>query len=184
MLGRVEASTGVIIYTDKFGYYPTETYEKGFNAIISPYKRNSQNPFYQIKSLSYLENRLSWYEAQKQNKDEALVLNEKENLVGGSRSNLFIVKNEEVLTPPLASGAFYGITRKAVIRALKISRIKVKEKDIAPEDLYSCEEAFLTSALLEIMPLVECEGKKIARGKPGEISLKVISVYKNMCKQL
>ncbi|MFA6282212.1 MAG: aminotransferase class IV [Candidatus Omnitrophota bacterium] len=174
-------STGVLIYADKFGYYPKETYAKGFTAIISPYKRNTQNPFSQVKSLSNLENRLSWYEAQKQKKDEALVLNEKDFLTGGSRSNLFIVKNGEVITPALAKGAFYGITRKIVINELKKSRIRVTEKEITLEDLFSCDEAFLTSALLEVMPLVECGNTKVGNGEAGSITLKTLSQYRNLC---
>jgi branched-chain amino acid aminotransferase len=173
-------STGVIIYVDKFGYYPQSAYEKGFSAIISPYKRNSQNHFAQIKSLSYLENRMSWYEAQKQNKDEALILNEKEQLIGGSRSNLFIVKGAEVITPALADGAFYGITKKAIINELKNLRIKILEKEITPEDLISCEEAFLTSALLEVMPLVECGNKVIGEGKSGKLTRRLLEQYKSI----
>lgn len=176
-------STGVIIYVDKFGYYPSSAYEKGFSAIISPYKRNSQNPLLQIKSLSYLENRMSWHEAQKINKDEALVLNESGVLTGGSRSNVFIIKDKEAVTPSLAGAAFYGITRKIIIKELKNSGIKITEKEITMEDLYSCDEAFLTSALLEVMPLIECAGKAIGSGKPGELSLKALSVYKNLCNR-
>ncbi|MFA5272109.1 MAG: aminotransferase class IV [Candidatus Omnitrophota bacterium] len=173
-------STGVLVYADKFGYYQQDAYEKGFTAIISPYKKNSQNQFSQIKSLSYLENRLSWYEAQKQKKDEALILNEKDNLVGGARSNLFIVRNQEIITPSLSKGAFYGITRKIIINELKKSRIKLTEKEITIEDFLSCDEAFLTSALLEVMPLVECGNSVIGNGKPGEITLKVLKQYRSI----
>jgi branched-subunit amino acid aminotransferase/4-amino-4-deoxychorismate lyase len=172
-------TTGVIIYVDKFGYYPKEAYEKGFSAIISPYKRNSENCFAQIKSLSYLENRMSWYEAQKRNKDEAIVLNEKGIITGGSRSNLFIVKDKEVFTPALASAAFYGITRRAVMNSLKNSQTKVREKDITLEDLYTCDEAFLTSALLEVMPLVECEAKVIGKGTVGATTLAIMAQYRS-----
>jgi branched-subunit amino acid aminotransferase/4-amino-4-deoxychorismate lyase len=175
-------STGVLIYADKFGYYQEEAYEKGFTAIISPYKRNTGNPFCQVKSISNLENRLSWYEAQKQKKDEALILNEKDFLIGGSRSNLFIVKDGGVTTPSLAKGAFYGITRKAVINELKNSKINVLEKEITIEDLLSCEEAFLTSSLLEVMPLVECDQTKIGQGIPGELTLKILAQYRKLCE--
>ncbi|MCK9614068.1 MAG: aminotransferase class IV [Candidatus Omnitrophica bacterium] len=174
-------STGVLIYADKFGYYPQSAYEKGFSAVISPYRRNIKNNFYTIKSLSYLENRLSWFEAQKQNKDEALVLNEDGFLSGGSRSNLFIVKDQDVITSSIESGAFDGITRKIVISELKKMNISVKEAQISIENLFSCaKEAFLTSALLEAMPLVECGGKKIGDGKPGKVTLNVLEQYRSI----
>ncbi len=182
MLSKVEASTGILIYVDKFGYYQEEAYEKGFAAIVSPYKRNTECPFWQVKSLSFLGNRLSWFEAQKQNKDEALILNEKDFLVGGSRSNLFIVKNGEVITSPLSRGAFYGITRKIVINELKKMRIKLSEKEVTLNDLQTSDEAFLTSALLEVMPLVECGGVGIGSNKPGKVALQILTQYRKLCR--
>jgi branched-chain amino acid aminotransferase len=176
-------STGLLIYVDKFGYYPQSTCEKGFSAIFSPYKRNSKNPFLQIKSLSYLENRMSWFEAQKVNKDEALVLNEEGFLIGGSRSNLFIVKDKKIFTPSFEDGAFCGITRNLIINKLKNLNIKVEEGKVRAEDLFSCDEAFLTSSLLEVMPLVECEGKALANGKPGNITHKVLEQYRSLTQQ-
>ncbi|MDD4182322.1 MAG: aminotransferase class IV [Candidatus Omnitrophica bacterium] len=174
-------STGIIIYTDKFGYYPDETYDKGFSAIISPYRRDTKSPFSQIKSLSYLENRMSWFHAQKANKDEALLLNQEDYLIGGSRSNLFLVKGKEIITPSVKSGAFAGITRQLLINELMDLRLKIKEKELTLEDLYDSNEAFLTSSLLEVMPLVECGSKKIADGKPGSITAKVLAQYRELC---
>ncbi|MCM8831755.1 MAG: aminotransferase class IV [Candidatus Omnitrophica bacterium] len=174
-------NTGLIIYVDKFGYYPKEAYKKGFRTIISPYKRNTKSSFYKIKSLSYLENRLSWYHAQKQNKDEALILNEENFLVGGSRSNLFLVKDGLVFAPKSCDGVFLGITRNIVIELLKDLRIKYKEKRLTKKDLFSCDEAFLTSSLLEVMPLVECEDKKIKKGYVGNITLKILECYRERC---
>lgn len=175
-------STGLIIYIDKFGYYPKETYEKGFSAIISPYRRDTKSPFSQIKSLSYLENRMSWSKAQKVNKDEALLFNQEDYLIGGSRSNLFLVKGKEIITPSIKSGAFAGITRQLLINELMDLRVKIKEKELTLEDLYDANEAFLSSSLLEVMPLVECGSKKIGDGKPGSITAEVLSQYRELCR--
>ncbi|MCM8787449.1 MAG: aminotransferase class IV [Candidatus Omnitrophica bacterium] len=176
-------NTGLIIYVDKFGYYSKETYKRGFCAIISPYKRNKNSPFYKIKSLSYLENRLSWYQAQRQNKDEALILSEDNFLVGGSRSNLFLIKDGVIFGPRVSTGVFLGITRNIVIKLLKDLKIEYKEKALTKKDLFSCDEAFLTSSLLEIMPLVECEGKKIKNGSVGNITLKILDCYRELCSK-
>jgi branched-chain amino acid aminotransferase len=177
---KTREGTGVIIYADKFGYYQPESYEKGFSAVVSPYRRNTKSPFSQLKSLSYLENRVSWLEAQKVNKDEALILSQEDYLIGGSRSNLFLVKNKCVLIPSIKSGAFDGITRRIVIEILKDLRIKAKEIEATLEDLYDSDEAFLTSALLEVMPLVECGSRKIGDGTPGEITRKVLKGYRGL----
>ncbi|MCK9614309.1 MAG: aminotransferase class IV, partial [Candidatus Omnitrophica bacterium] len=95
--------------------------------------------------------------------------------------NLFIVKNQEIITPSIESGAFDGITRKIVISELKKMNISVEETQISIEDLFSCaKEAFLTSALLEAMPLVECGSKAISNGKPGSITLKALEQYRSL----
>lgn len=175
-------STGVLIYVDKFGYYPDSAYEKGFTAIISKYKRDASNPLYNIKAISNLENRLAWHEAQLAKKDEALVLNKKGYLAGGSRSNIFLVKNNKAFTPSIENGAFCGITRGMIIKELNNSRIKVFSKQLTVKDLLSADEAFLTSALLEVMPLVECGGTLIGNGKPGPLTLKTLSRYRELLK--
>jgi branched-chain amino acid aminotransferase len=173
-------STGVIIYVDKFGYYSASAYEKGFTGILSPYRRNAKNIFSQIKSLSYLENRMSWHWAQSADKDEALVLNEEGFLAGGARSNLFIVKDNEVITPSKACGALSGITRAVIIEALSTLKIPVKEQSVSADALFFCDEAFLTSSLLEVMPLVEYENKIIGNGKVGTITSTVLEKYRNL----
>ncbi|UCG34782.1 MAG: aminotransferase class IV [Candidatus Omnitrophota bacterium] len=174
--------TGVIIYVDKFGYYPPESYNKGFSALISPYKRNQHSVSCKVKSLSYLENRLSWFVAQKKNKSEALLLNQRGELVGGARSNLFLLREADAFTPSLEAGAFEGITRREVMAILNDLNIEVKEKKLTPDDIFNCEEVFLTSSLLEIMPLVELEDKTIAKGVPGELTKKIHSRYKELTR--
>jgi len=76
---------------------------------------------------------------------------------------------------------FDGITRKIIISEFKKMDINVKEAKVTIEDLLTyANEAFLTSALLEAMPLVECDGKAISNGKPGSITLKALEQYKNL----
>lgn len=170
--------TGLLIYTDKFSYYSADTYSKGFSAIVSQYKKCSKNINSKVKSLSYLQNRISWLEAQKVKKDEALVLNPKDFLAGGSRSNLFLVKDKEISTPSIEDGAFDGITRRVVIEMIKQAGLSFKEKELKLEDVLAANEAFITSSLMEVMPLVGVEEKPIGSGKPGEISLKLLSEYR------
>ncbi len=172
--------TGVLIYTDKFGYYLEEDYQKGFSALISSVKRQGDDICSQVKSLSYLSNRISWLQAQKQKKDEALIFNNQGFLVGGSRSNLFLINENRVTTPKLSSGAFCGITRQEVINIIQGLNISVAEEDIKKDDLFSHSEAFLTSSLMEVMPLVEVEGKSIGNGYPGELTLKILSEYRKL----
>jgi len=174
--------TGTICYVSKFEYYTPEVYTKGFSAIISPYKRDRNSLNCKVKSLSYLENRLSWLEAQKKKKSEALVLNKEGEIAGGSRSNLFILREGDAFTPPLEAGAFDGITRNEVMAILNDLDLEVKEKKLTTDDVFNCQEAFLTSSLLEVMPLVELEGKSIAKAIPGKLTKEIHSRYKELTR--
>ncbi|UCD15639.1 MAG: aminotransferase class IV [Candidatus Omnitrophota bacterium] len=172
--------SGTLIYADKFGYYPPAMYEKGFSAVISPYSRNTHGIFSRLKTLSYVESRMSWYQAQKVNKDEALILSLEGFLVGGARSNVFFIKDRRVFTPSVLYGAFPGITKKKVVQILEDLKLEVCEKKLTVDELFGCQEAFLTSSLLEVMPLVECEGKVLGKGAPGEISRQVAKRYRKI----
>jgi len=172
--------TGILIYADTFTYYTRETYEKGFSSLISPYRRHADEVSSSIKSLSYLQNRLSWLAAQKAKKDEALVVNQDDFMVGGSRSNVFIVEGDQVLTPSLESGAFDGVTRRAVMKIIRDMDLTVKEERMKIGEITTCTEAFITSTLMEVMPLVECEEKPVGNGKPGKTTLKILSEYRKI----
>lgn len=172
--------TGIIIYVAPFGYYPPEVYEKGFCAMLTSSYFDTNSISWQLKSLSYLEKRLAWFRAQGAGKDEALVRNREGFIVGGARSNLFLVKEEEVIIPHRECGTFAGITKEIVRKIILNLGIAVREEKISPENLFSSREAFLTSALLEVMPLVECEGRPIGKGLPGDLTCKILSRYREL----
>lgn len=169
--------TGVIIYADDFKYYASDAYSNGFTTVISAIRRNENDLSCRVKTISYLNNRLAWAEAQAKGKDEALMLNLKGNLAGGARSNLFVVKDGFATTPLLKEGAFCGITRSKVMKVLDEMGLKVKETVMKKNDLLKADEAFLTSALLEAMPLVSCDNHKIGSGLPGKITSIVREQY-------
>jgi branched-chain amino acid aminotransferase len=174
---------GAIIYVDEFKYYPESIYQKGFKAIVYPQKIDTKNYLFSIKSLSYLEKRVAWFLAQKEKKQEALILNKEGFLVGGSRTNIFLVKQNKIFTSSKDCGIFEGITRKAIIELIKNKlNLEVIETKLTLENLYTSREVFLTSSLVEVMPLVECENRKINDGIPGKLTQKIHSEYRLLLK--
>src|SRR5579859_4893405 len=106
----------VIIIAGKIQLYPPELYEKGMEIITVPTVRNlhsALNPA--IKSLNYLNNILAKIEANNAGCEEAIMLNAEGFVAECTGDNLFIVKDKQVLTPPLTAGALYGITRSVVL---------------------------------------------------------------------
>src|SRR3974390_1507857 len=106
----------VIIIADKIQLYPPELYLKGMEIITVPTVRNlhsALNPA--IKSLNYLNNIMAKIEANNGGCEEALLLNAEGFVSECTGDNVFIVKQRELMTPPLSAGALYGITRRVVM---------------------------------------------------------------------
>jgi len=169
--------TGVLIYVDDFRYYVPTAYDNGFTTGISTIRRDENDISCKVKAISYLNNRLAWHEAAGKGKDEALMLNLKGDLAGGSRSNIFLVNDNKVITPRLEDGAFCGITRQVVIDILRDMHFEVSEQVTREQDIYSAQEVFITSSLLEVMPIVGCGNQATGCGKPGPVAVKIRQEY-------
>ena len=173
----------VLIMAQHYHPYPEEVYQKGFKAIVSSIRRNSQSPLSRLKSTSYLESVLARQEARAAGANEALFLNEKGILAEASISNIFVVTDGTLRTPPEESGILPGITRVAILELASQLSIKATEQDIKPDELFQAEEAFLTNSLMEVMPLIEVEGKPVGSGRPGAITKRLMAAYKEMVSQ-
>lgn len=173
----------VLIMAQHYHPYPEEVYQKGFKAIVSSIRRNSQSPLSRLKSTSYLESILAKEEARAAGVDEALCLNEKGLLAEASMSNIFIITHGTLRTPGEENGILPGITRGTILELASKLGIDAAEQDIKPDKLSQAEEAFLTNSLMEIMPLTEVEGKPISSGKPEAITKRLMEAYKEMVSQ-
>ena len=172
------------------GYSPilAQTYDKGFKAGVSSFRRYSQSPLSRLKSTNYLLSVLAKVEAEVAGLDESLLLNERDFITEGSISNVFFVANSGLITPPVESGILPGIARQVVMELAGALDINVREVDIKLEDLGHFDEAFLTNSVMELMPLVEVGDKAgkvitIGSGKPGTITRKLMAAYREMVEK-
>ncbi len=172
----------VLILASDYQPSPEQVYEKGFRAIVSSIRRNSQSPLSRLKSTNYLESMLARQEARAAGADEALCLNDKGLLAEASMSNIFLVADGTLKTPGQESGILPGITREAVLELASQSGIDTLEWDISMEELSQAREAFFTNSLIEIMPLTELDGKPIGSGKPGAITKRLMAAYKRLVR--
>jgi len=170
----------VFIVAQKLATIPPESYARGYHAIVSSLRQNSQSPLSGLKTSCYLENIMARQEARVAGADEALVLNEQGLLAEASGSNVFLVTGSCVLTPGIDCGALPGVIREAVLELAAKLGIEAKETVISRDALYQTEEAFLTSSIIELMPLTAVDGKPIGTGKPGALTLRLIEAYRQM----
>jgi len=171
-------SPSVIVIADKIQLYPPEFYEKGLTIITVPTTRNlhsALNPA--IKSLNYLNNILAKIEANNGGCEEAIMLNAEGFVAECTGDNIFIVKANQLLTPPLSAGALYGITRGVVMDLARQSGLQVGEPNLTRYDLFNADECFLTGTGAEVVPVVKIDGRVIGAGVPGPKTLELVKKY-------
>jgi branched-chain amino acid aminotransferase len=168
----------VIIIAGKIQLYPEEYYRNGLQIITVPTTRNlhsALNPA--IKSLNYLNNILAKIEANNAGCEEAIMLNAEGFVAECTGDNLFIVKDGDLLTPPLSAGALYGITRRVVMDLAREEGCQVSEPNLTRYDLFNADECFLTGTGAEVVPVVKIDGRTIGNGRPGPITKKLVARY-------
>ena len=171
----------VIIIADKIQLYPETFYKKGLEIVTVPTTRNHTNAVNPaIKSLNYRNNILAKIEAINAGCVEAIMLNSQGFVAECTGDNVFMLKCGELLTPPLAAGALYGITRSVAIELAESLGIKAKEPNLTRYDLYNADEVFITGTAAEVVPVVKIDGRQIGSGKPGKLTKKLIKAYQDL----
>lgn len=143
---------------------PQKLAPTGLSLAVSPYRVNTFSPLSGIKSLNYLDHVLSWEEAQSRDFDEAVVLNERGEIVSATTSNLFWTKNGTLHTPNLSTGALAGITRERVIEIANRQFIPVLEGIYEMQDLIDADEIFLTSSSLGVAAVTTFDFRRYSVG--------------------
>jgi branched-chain amino acid aminotransferase len=157
---------------------PPERYERGIAVtIVSASRPTDDARAAGAKASNYLANLLAAHEAKQRGALEALVLGKGGQILEGTSSNIFIVKEGGVRTPEPQPGILVGITRATVLRAAADQGIAVEEGEVRPEDLFSADEAFITSSIREVMPVVSAEGRAIGAGIPGPVTKRLHAGY-------
>ncbi len=171
----------VIIIADDIQLYPEEMYAKGIPVITSSVRRmpcDSLDP--RIKSLNYLNNIMAKLEALRAGCLEAVMLNRDGLVAECTADNIFIVTGGRLLTPSPLQGALAGITRNVVLALAGEHGIPACESALAPYDLYTANECFITGTGAEIMPVTAIDGRTIGTGRPGEITLRLRNAFHAM----
>jgi len=175
----------LVVIVKPFVGHPPEVYEKGVKVALVPIIRNhpaSLNPL--IKSNNLLNNALAAQEAFRRGAFDAVMRNYRGEISECSISNVFVVKDGTVLTPPLDAGLLAGITREFVIEIAPEAGVPLREAVLRDPDLFGADESFLTSSTQEIVPIVQVDDAVIGSGRPGPITGKLRDLYKRKIREL
>ena len=158
-------------------YLGDEGVTHGVRMKISSWRRHDPNiiPPAAKGTGQYINSQLAKVEAIKAGYDEAILLNPQGLVAEASGENIFIVRDGEIVTPPLSAGALVGITRDSVIKIARDLGIGVHEAELVRTDLYTADEVFVCGTAAEITPVREIDDRVI--GDPGPLTKKVQEIF-------
>ncbi|MFB7867800.1 aminotransferase class IV [Streptomyces sp. NPDC056069] len=163
---RGDAGASLVVALGETGRRPDST------AVITvPWTRNERGALTGLKTTSYAENVVALARARERGASEALFGNTVGQLCEGTGSNVFVVLDGRIHTPPVSSGCLAGITR-----ALAVEWTGAEETDLPLEVLESAEEIFLTSTLRDVQAVHRVDDRELA-GTPGPVTAKAMRIF-------
>ncbi|HLI15648.1 MAG TPA: aminotransferase class IV [Acidimicrobiales bacterium] len=170
--GRERVAPTVIVALGPLDHDPREL----ASVATVPWPRNERGALAGLKTTSYAENALALAWASARGAHEAIFANTAGQLCEGSGSNVFVVLDGELLTPPLRSGCLAGVTR-----ALLLERVGGEERDLAITDFRAgrLDEAFLASTIRGVQPIGAIDGEALG-GAPGPVTTQAASAYREL----
>ena len=156
---------------------PTDLLERGVRAVTSSVRRDPASPLAGIKTTSRADHVLARLEADSAAADEAVFLTLDGRVSEATSANIVASIEGRLVTPPIGAAILVGTTRTWLLAQAALGRIGVDaiERDLRPTDLLGADEAFLTSSVAGIVPLVALDDRPIGGGRPGELTLRLRS---------
>ena len=158
---------------------PRSAYEEGVKVVLAgPPRPSPEAVDPTAKTGAHLPHVLAVREARAAGAHEALMLDARGFVTEGSSSNVFGVRAGRLVTPPLAAGILEGVTRGVVLRLAGDLGVPVEETALRPEDLAAADEAFLTSTVREIVPVVCLGDARVGTGRPGPVTRRLHAAFR------
>jgi D-amino acid aminotransferase len=148
--------------------------KRGVKVSLLPFSRQGFIP--EHKSINYLPAVVGKVLASYHGAYEGIFVRADHVLTEGTTTSLFIVRGKRLMTSPLG-GILPGVTRGLVMDLARANGIAVVEREITTTDLRLADEAFLTSSMIEIMPVVSVDAAPLATGRPGPMTGKLQKLY-------
>jgi branched-chain amino acid aminotransferase len=164
--GRDGSEPGLVILTG-----PPRRLAPTSVVAVGPWIRNERSPLAGVKATSYAENAVAYRWGEERGADEVLFANTREELCEGTGSNIFLVVDGALRTPPLSSGCLAGVTRELVCEL-----VDVDESPIPMAMLADASEAFLTSSTRDVHPVSVLDGRSLDPA-PGPVTAAVQAAW-------
>ena len=166
------AEVDLVIATADLPHYPEMV-----RLALREHGRHAASPLAGVKTISWLDSVWAAEEAKREGYDEVVLLNERGEVTECTAANIFAVRNDKVITPPLSSGCLEGVTRGVLMEIAAEAGTTVVEQAMRPEDLYAADEVFITSTNRNVIGVKEIAGRIIGSGVGGELTKKLDAAF-------
>jgi branched-chain amino acid aminotransferase len=175
---RVQGPT-VVMVTKPHQPLPAEAYRDGVAVIVSSVRRNHPSALDPaLKCCNLLNNALAMQEARARGALEPIMLNHDGEVAEGAGSNVFLVKDGRLVTPPLSAGILAGVTRAVVLERAAALGVPVRESTVHVPELLGADEVFITSSLKELVPVRSIDGAPVGSARPGPVTLRLLEDFR------
>lgn len=161
---------------------PLELFPKGVRVMICSFRQSATDPLAGHKTTAHLSRLLGLQEAQRAQCAEALWFTTRNHLAEGCITNVFLVRDGVLQTPPLDTPVLPGIARGMVLELARNMGMESRERTLAIDDLLDADEVFLTNVILQVMPVTGVEKRDIGNGHVGEMTRKLGDAYRDLVR--
>lgn len=169
------AAIDFMIFTGEWRAVPAE----GLALTVSPFRASTLGPLAGVKSVNYLEHVLAWEEARARKFDEAVILNERGEIVSATMANLFWIVEGTLHTPALTTGCIAGTTRACVIEIAARLSIPFVEGVYDLARLGEADEVFLTSSGIGVAPVTAFDFRRYTL-PAGSLALRIGEAFRQL----
>ena len=173
----------LLITATKLQPYPSEYYKKGVLVVLCPFRQNAGELTCGYKTTSYFSRMIALNRAHQKRAAEALWFTTDNRLAEGCISNVFLVKDSVLHTPPIETPVLAGIARKTVCQIALKNSIKLVEKELYIDDVLAADEIFLTNVIMQIMPVAAVEKHTVGDGRVGPITKKLMDYFNELVEK-
>jgi branched-subunit amino acid aminotransferase/4-amino-4-deoxychorismate lyase len=156
-----------------------EHQKRGVKVALLPFSRHGFIP--EHKSLNYLPAVVGRVLASYHGAYEGIFVRHDHVLTEGTTTSMFVVRDGAIWTAP-EGGILPGVTRRLVIDLAHANNLRVVERELLTTDLRLADEAFITSSMIEIVPVVHVDDTALGSGHPGPVTTKLQKLYREAVK--
>lgn len=159
--------------------FPIEPAAPTVDVVTAPWTRNERGALAGLKTISYAANVRALAYARERGAGEAIFANTRGNLCEATGSNVFLVLDGALLTPPATAGCLLGVTRALVLELAAAAGIETREADVPVDAVGSSDEAFLSSTTREVQPIASVDGTPL-RAVGGPVSKRLATAFRDL----